>query len=436
MSKPRIYIAVADFHPSLGGTEQQARMHSHLLRERGCETTVVTFRHHPSWPRRDVVDGVPVIRVAGWPLIHRQERRAPLRKLSYLMAMAIMGWTLWRQRRHYDIVHVYKLNVLALSAALVCRVTGTPLLVSVRATGVGDATRLPNDASWGAGLPDRAAPVSPVAEHLRMDGDLEDLERIGRVGVRLTRYLLRRNGAVVVALSSQTQTYLAAHHFELPHVHLVPNGVDIIRFAPPRAEPSSNERAQTVICVSKLRYQKGIDVLLRAWRLVRDQVPQARLIVVGDGPLEESLQHLAKTLDIADSVEFTGRQTDVPTQLHRGGLAVLASRYEGMPNAILEAMACGLPCVATRVSGSEDIIQHGMNGLLVEPEDVDGLAQALLTLLRDPALARTYGRAARAAVENHYALEHIMDVYMRLYEDMADGRKLRAESASQPALGT
>ena len=86
-------------------------------------------------------------------------------------------------------------------------------------------------------------------------------------------------------------------------------------------------------------------------------------------------------------------------------------------------MACGLPCVATRVSGSEDIIQHGVNGLLVEPEDYQGMAQALLTLLRDPAMARQYGRAARVTIEQHYSLEHIMDRYIELYQRIAHGRK-------------
>ncbi len=90
-----------------------------------------------------------------------------------------------------------------------------------------------------------------------------------------------------------------------------------------------------------------------------------------------------------------------------------------MPNALLEAMACGLPCVATRVSGSEDIIQHGVNGLLVESEDYRDMAQALLTLLHDPLLAQKYGQAARKTVERHYSLEQVMDRYVELYQRIA-----------------
>jgi glycosyltransferase involved in cell wall biosynthesis len=94
---------------------------------------------------------------------------------------------------------------------------------------------------------------------------------------------------------------------------------------------------------------------------------------------------------------------------------VLASRCEGMPNAVLEAMACGLACVATRVSGSEDIIQHGANGLLVKLEDYQAMAQALLLLLRDPAVAQRFGHAAHATIEEHFSLECVTDRYIELY---------------------
>ena len=93
-----------------------------------------------------------------------------------------------------------------------------------------------------------------------------------------------------------------------------------------------------------------------------------------------------------------------------------------MPNALLEAMACSMACVATRVSGSEDIIQHGVNGLLVEPGDYQGMAQALLTLLLDRALAQEYGKAARETVEKYYAFEHITDMYVELYHKIAEDR--------------
>jgi glycosyltransferase involved in cell wall biosynthesis len=137
---------------------------------------------------------------------------------------------------------------------------------------------------------------------------------------------------------------------------------------------------------------------------------------------------MARTLDIVDSVEFAGLQSDIPAQLHRGKLAVLPSRREGMPNALLEAMACGSACVATRVSGSEDVIEHGVNGLLVESEDYEGMARALLTLLHDPSLAQEYGQAARATIEKHYSFEYIMDRYIELYQNITNDVRLSSRN--------
>ena len=109
-------------------------------------------------------------------------------------------------------------------------------------------------------------------------------------------------------------------------------------YYPLQAHQVDREREHTVICVSRLRYEKGIDVLLQAWRLVQQQDPLARLIIVGGGPLAQQFLSMTEALGIGGSVEFTGVQNDVAGQLRRGGLAVLPSRWEGMPNALLEAM--------------------------------------------------------------------------------------------------
>jgi glycosyltransferase involved in cell wall biosynthesis len=423
MKKPRICIVVPCFFPWEGGAEKQAHAQCRALRERGYEVTVVTFRHEGTWPRRDVVDGVPVLRVAGWMLAGQPKRPAALRKLAYLAALADLGWTLWWQRGRYNILHVYKLNVLALFAAVVCRITGARLVVGVKSRGPSPAAGARMRAQLDAGpLPPTPLQGRMWAQTLQVGGDLEDLERIGPLGVRLTHALLRRIDATIILLSTSMESYLAEHNFELPNIQLIPNGVDTARFAPSPTDPFLDERAQVVVCVARLRWVKGIDILLRAWRLVHAQATKARLLIVGDGALKAQLQDLAMELGLAESVEFVGDQDDIPAQLHRGALGVLSSRFEGMPNALLEAMACGLSCVSTRVSGSEDLIQNGVNGLLVEPEDDQGLAEALLTLVRDLVLARRYGRAARATVEQHYSFDCIMDRYVDLYHRLLDGK--------------
>ena len=429
MTKPRIYIAIATFYPLVGGAEKQALLQGRCLRDRGYEATVITFRHDRHWLSQETVAGVPTIRIAGLLLGQRKHFPRILQKVLYLLAMIVMGWVLWQQRHRYDVLHVYQLTLLALPVVIICRLAGKALVVSVRCADADSGNALQgNKASLIAGPLDPATSWLEVSEFTRIGGDIESLERLGKPVVRLTHTLLLHTRSVVTFLSSRSKHDLAAHHFALPHTQLIPNGVDITRFYPVQKEALNEEREQVVICVAQLRYQKGIDVLLQAWRLVQAsglQTTPAHLRIVGDGPLRERLERLADALGIMESVTFTGEQSDIPAQLRQSDVAVLPSRWEGMSNALLEAMACGLPCIATHISGSEDIIQHGQNGLLIETEDYQALARALVLLLRDPALAQTYGRNGRMTIEQNYSLEHITDTYEKLYHKLVEHPILR-----------
>ena len=433
MSNLRIYIATALFHPLVGGVQRQVLEQARNLRKKGYMATIITLRYDKTWPSQEVMEGVPVIRVAGAVLGGREKLPRLFQKLCYVMAMVVVGCALWRHRKDYDILHVYQLNLLALPTTFVCWLADKPMIIGVRCADSVKSTISHDKVSLAIGPLDATAAWLQVNGPNREGADLAALERLGKPVVKGTRLLLQHINAVVIILSSRMKDYLVAHDFSLPNVQLIPNGVDTLSFHPTFVDTFFDVRAQVVVCVCRLCYQKGIDVLLQAWYLIHGQAPQARLIIVGDGPLRSQLENMAKALGITNSIEFTGMQSDVAAQLHRGGLAVLPSRWEGMPNAVLEAMASGLPCVATRVSGSEDIIQHRVNGLLVEPEDYQGMAQALLSLLRDPALAQKYGYHARAAIEKHYSLERITDMYISLYQNMVEGRGWPGQREDLPA---
>lgn len=433
-SKPRIYNVIANFHPLVGGAEKQALMQGRSLRERGYATTVITFRHDWKWASYETIEGVPVFRIAGILLGRRKKLPRIFQKLFYLLAVAIMGWALWQHRKQYDILHVYQLNLLAIAAALVCRITGKAIIISVRSADSNTNSKSRNKLSLVGGSAKATKSRLHVKGRSRIGGDLEALERLGKPFVRFTHLLLKHVQANIVILSSRMRDYLAAYDFADLDIQLIPNGIDITRFIPLEAKISGHSHTQNVVCVSRLSYEKGTDVLLQAWQLVQQHFPQARLIIVGDGPLRIQLEHTAQVLGLENSVEFLGTRSDIPAQFHRGVLAVLPSRSEGMPNAVLEAMACGMPCVATRVSGSEDIIQHAINGLLVEPEDSQGLAEALLTLLHNPELVHDFGIAARATIEQHYSLEHITDMVIELYQRITDRSGQTTEKTQQPEI--
>ncbi len=437
MKRQRIYMVIGTFHPLIGGTEMQALILCRTLRERGHEATILTFSHDRTWPSRDTIENVPVIRVASLLLGNREGKPMRLQRILYMLALIIMGWTLWRHRHNYDILHLCQFSVLTLPAALTCRLARKPLLVSVRSAGSGKKKHNRTTVSLLPGPLDPTTPWLRTNGNSWVDGDLEGLVRAGKPLVWLANTLLQDIQATLIILNTHMKGYLAAHDILLPDIHLIPNGVDITRFHPESEDTASQGRAHVVVCVSKLRYEKGIDVLLQAWHLVHQRLPDSHLILVGNGPIEKQLKCMAEALGIQDFVEFAGLQQDVPAQLHRGCLAVLPSRWEGMPNAILEAMACGIPCVATRVTGSEDIIQHGTNGLLVENEDYHGMAEALLLLLQDQERSRIYGAAARKTIEQHYSFEHIINKYIDIYQYITDHRQQRTcnhSFLSQPTV--
>lgn len=414
-TKPRICVAITSFYPYVGGAETQTLAQCQLLRERGYDMRVVTFQHQKDWLKQENVRGVPVTRVAKILLSYRENWPRLLQRIAYLFAIFVMTWTLWRKRDEYDILQICQFNLLVLPLSFVCRVAHKPMTIVLISAGAGKPTKTDEPARLLAGPLDPNLPWMQVDGKTWIDGDLYGVERVGSWVIQYMRATLRRMGVVIIVLSTRMERYLAAHRFLLPGTRLIPNGVDIERFHPASTSTLSEERSRTVVCVSKLRWEKGIDVLLQAWGLVHKEIPEAHLILVGSGPTEPQLRQLAEALGITDSIEFAGLQSDVPAQFRRSSIATLPSRWEGMPNALLEAMACGMACVATRVSGSEDLIQSGVNGLLVEPDDYEAMAESLLTLLRNPELAQHYGQAARTTVEQHYTLEQVIDMYTDVY---------------------
>ena len=177
---------------------------------------------------------------------------------------------------------------------------------------------------------------------------------------------------------------------------LNPNTRVILNTSSLHAEAPALPSEPRVLAVGRLQAQKGFDLLLRAWQTVAKQLPEARLRIVGGGPLGGELAALARTLGIEASVEFAAPTDRIESLYREAAVFVLSSRYEGMPLALLEAQALGVPAVAFDCpTGPREILSEA-TGVLVPSGDVPALAQALLRLLRDPALRARMGAAAIA----------------------------------------
>lgn len=172
--------------------------------------------------------------------------------------------------------------------------------------------------------------------------------------------------------------------------------------------------------------QKGYDVLVEAWRRVATEVPVAELRIAGEGPDRARLERRIRERGMADTCRLLGFRDDVPRLLSAADAFVLSSRWEGSPNAVMEAMASGLPVVATGVGGLPELLDGGEAGRLVPPEDPERLAEVMIEVSRAPAGARRQlGERARQRVEHRHGVERVLsrweDVLHRAIREHADG---------------
>lgn len=188
------------------------------------------------------------------------------------------------------------------------------------------------------------------------------------------------------------------------------NGVDVGRFAYLGPRP-----AGPAVLVARMNPEKDVDTLLQAAALAKAACPSFRLEIAGDGPCLPALRQTADNLGLGGNTCFLGVVRDVPALLARAGLFVLSSISEGISLTLLEAMARGLPVVATRVGGNVEVVVDGETGLLVLPRDPAGLARAMLELFIDPERGRRLGAAGRQRVKRYFDVRRMVADYERLY---------------------
>jgi glycosyltransferase involved in cell wall biosynthesis len=255
-----------------------------------------------------------------------------------------------------------------------------------------------------------------------------DLEPVGQRRRVMNRWACRRADAVLSVSTEAARMMWQEWSVPADRLWTIPDGVDTQAYRPPTGDDEKQDARRRlgladsdvgVMIVSRLVPIKALDVLLRAWRQVSLAHRAARLIVVGDGPLRGDLERQTRELRCHDVVRFLGRRDDVPGLLRGADLFVLASRYEGTNNAVQEAMATGLPIVATDVGGMRDVLTPGETGWLVPPDAPAELAQHILATLADTKARHRVGHAAREAAEREFSLEQWVGRYTGLYRALA-----------------
>jgi glycosyltransferase involved in cell wall biosynthesis len=192
-----------------------------------------------------------------------------------------------------------------------------------------------------------------------------------------------------------------------------------------RAEVGVPVDAPLVLYVGRLAAQKGVEDLIAALDLLQHVRPVLRSLIVGAGPLRGRLEERARAFRLlGGAVRFLGHRDDVPRLLAAADVLVLPSLYEGLPNVVLEAMRFRKPVVATAAPGTTEVVVDGQTGLLVPVRQPTALAQAIRTVIDDPALARRLGEAGRARVEAEFRVETMVAQFAEMYEELARGKGL------------
>jgi glycosyltransferase involved in cell wall biosynthesis len=229
----------------------------------------------------------------------------------------------------------------------------------------------------------------------------------------------------LIAVSRMIEDKLVTEGRTAAPVRRIYNGVDLSRYE--HTEPcctlpeeyGMEPGSQIVGVVARLEPEKGHATLFEAWPQVLRAVPDAYLLIVGEGSRRESLEALARDLGIAHRVVFTGRRDDVPAVTAALDVAVLPSYREAQGLSILEALALSRPVVASNVGGIPEMITDGVNGLLVPPRDADALAAAIVRLLKDHPFADTLGRAGHDMVHDRFCIDLMVDAVQGIYESGA-----------------
>jgi glycosyltransferase involved in cell wall biosynthesis len=219
---------------------------------------------------------------------------------------------------------------------------------------------------------------------------------------------------VIVALSSsEREAGLASGVGRPDQYRVVVNGIDLERFARP-PEPVAGR----IVALGRLAAQKRPDVAVRAMKDLRTQHPHARLHLAGDGPARGEVEDLVQRLGLGEVVRLEGMREDVPALLSQATCLLLTSDYESCPYTVIEAMAAGVPVVATRVGGVPELVEDGVSGLLVDPGSPEQVAAAIGRLLANPDFARELGDSGRRVAGERFSVERMVRETVALYDEL------------------
>jgi glycosyltransferase involved in cell wall biosynthesis len=362
-------------YPPVGGGAGNASANLARLLAKDNEIILLTSRFD-NFARDEIVDGVRIIRVSA--LRRRLDRSGLGEQLAFIVSASFRTLSLVRQFKPDVTLAFFGLPSGGV-AWLLKRIYKIPYVVSLR----------------GGDVPG----FRPY-----------DFKLFHKIGAPFLRAIWHDASSVIA--NSKGLHDLAVAFDSTMEIPIIPNGVDLEKFSAPARDWSTPR----LLSVGRIVYQKGLDLAMRALADLKD-LPWTWTIA-GDGPQMEVLQAMAEEHGMKDRVHFLGWQKaeQLKEQYCAANIFLFPSRHEGMPNAVLEAMASGLPVVATRIAGNEELVLNGETGALAPAEDVDALKESLRPLLVDAKMRAEMGRASRRRVEESFSWKRVAEQYQIILE--------------------
>ena len=394
--KPGICLLTETYYPVVGGGETQTRLLAEDLVARGFRVIVVTRRSSGTLRKAEPIGGVTVCRTP--PAGGGQLKR-------WIMVFACVPLLLAR-RRQYDLIYVSGYKALGLTAVVLSRLLGKRCVLKADSNG-----------EMSGAFFDRG----------RQSLGLASDSALFRVFLTVRNHILRRADRFV-AISTEITEELHRHGVQPEAIELVPNSVDTRLFSPVNGSTKSALRRKLLLpadraivtFTGRLVSYKGLPLLLRVWDEVQRVHSRAMLLLVGSGGLdihncEAELKRLVQAKGLDRSVRFTGDVHNVYEYLQASDIFVFPTEKEAFGISLVEAMACGLPVIATPTGGIKDFLVGGQNGLQVDPGSFTMLYDAIHRLLSDSSLAATLGAAALVTARARYSREVMLARYINLF---------------------
>ena len=374
------------FHPIIGGYERAAFRLSTALTNQGCTVTVLTERRKKNWKKNDIINKFQVIRL--W-CIHKPH----LHQLTTLFSFAIF---LLSKGQRYHFWHVHQYGLIALLTIILGKCFRKPVVL-----------KLTNSGSQGLEVTCTALPFPKFAKTILRHVDM------------------------VVALTQETKQEALKFGIPPDRITLIGNGIDGGLFHPANSHTrlwlrkNNDIQAEGIaIWIGRLRKEKNPEGLLNAWLQAFPRMPKGwKLILVGEGPLLPVLQSFIEQHKLHETVMLVGKQNNVEEWLAMADIYVTTSHNEGLSNTMLEALATGLPVIATKVSGVKENIEQTGAGIVVEIGDMNAIGSAFIQLTQNPSLRKKLGHKGRTIFNQKFTLTKVATSYQEMYKTILSDNK-------------